>query len=93
MDMSERVEKLEAMAADTSQRLTVLERDVATIKANGATKADIAELRAESKCQIAELKSELMTAIEQSKSSLVFWVVGSVFLAQILPRLLERLGL
>lgn len=91
--MNERVEKLELLAADTSNRLSALEQDVAMIKANGATKADIAELRSEFKINIAELRSEMLSAIAEAKSSLIFWVVGSVFLAQLLPRLLERPGL
>jgi ribosome-interacting GTPase 1 len=88
MEMNERVEKLEVMAEKTSERLYALERDVAIIKANGATKADIAELRAD----IAVLKGELTSAIAQAKTGITLWVVSAIFLAQVLPMLLSKLG-
>jgi ribosome-interacting GTPase 1 len=88
MDMNERVEKLEVMAEKTSDRLYALERDVAIIKANGAMKADIAELKAD----IAELKGELTSAIAQAKTGITLWVVSTIFLAQVLPMLLSKLG-
>jgi hypothetical protein len=44
-DMEGRVEKLESLAEKTIERLTVLDRDVAVIKSNYATKADIAEAK------------------------------------------------
>lgn len=92
MDMNERVEKLEVLAENTSNRLYALERDVAIIKANGATKADIAELRSEFKIDIAKLRSDMVSAIAEAKTSTVLWVVGAIFLAQVLPMLLNRLG-
>jgi ribosome-interacting GTPase 1 len=88
MEMNERVEKLEVMAEKTSERLYALEPDVAIIKANGATKADIAELRAD----IAVLKGELTSAIAQAKTGITLWVVSAIFLAQVLPMLLSKLG-
>jgi hypothetical protein len=92
MDMNERVEKLELLAANTSDRLYALEQGVAIIKATGATKADIAELRSEFKISIAELRSEMLSAIAEAKTSTILWVVGTIFLAQVLPMLLSRLG-
>lgn len=92
MDMNERVEKLEVLAEKTSDRLYALEQDVAIIKANGATKADIAELRAELKINLAKLGSEMLSAIAEAKTSTILWVVGAIFLAQVLPMLLNRLG-
>lgn len=43
--MEPRIAKLEAIAETTSERLTVIERDVAVIKSNYATKADVAEAK------------------------------------------------
>ncbi len=61
--MEARVTKLEADVA-------AIKIDVAVIKANGATKSDIADLRA---------------AISEAKTSSIMWVVMAVFLAQLLP--------
>lgn len=44
-DMEARVAKLEALAEKTGERLAALDRDVAIIKSNYATKADIAEAK------------------------------------------------
>lgn len=44
-DMEARVAKLEALAEKTSERLSAIEKDVAVIKSNYATKADIAEAK------------------------------------------------
>jgi hypothetical protein len=42
-DMEDRIHKLEILGEKTVERLVVLERDVAVIKSNYATKADIAK--------------------------------------------------
>ena len=44
-DMEARVAKLEVIAEKTAERLTTLERDVAVIKSNYSTKADVAEAK------------------------------------------------
>lgn len=44
-DMELRVTKLEGLAEKTGERLAALEKDVAVIKSNYATKADIAEAK------------------------------------------------
>lgn len=43
--MEARVAKLEAIAEKTSERLAALERDVAIIKSNYSTRADVAEAK------------------------------------------------
>lgn len=45
MDLSQRVAKLESIAEKNSVQLTALEKDVAVIKSNYATKADVAEAK------------------------------------------------
>ena len=44
-DMETRIAKLESIAEKTSDRLAALERDVAVIKSNYSTKADVAEAK------------------------------------------------
>lgn len=44
-DMEVRVTKLEAIAEKTSERLAALDRDVAVIKSNYATKADVSDAK------------------------------------------------
>jgi len=62
MNIEARLEKLEA-------DLTAIKLDVGILKANSATKADLAE----------------------AKSSIILWVVGAIFVAQLLPSLLKLL--
>jgi hypothetical protein len=76
--MEPRIATLEQIAEKTAERLTALERDVAIIKTNGATKADISETKA---------------AIAESRSSIIVWVVSAIFLAQLLPALLKKFGM
>jgi DNA-binding ferritin-like protein len=76
-DINERVDRLEEIAEKMAERLFALERDVAIIKSNYATKADLAELKAD---------------IAAAKASIIMWVVTAIFLAQLLPALLNRFG-
>ena len=77
-DMQARVDKLEALAEKTQHRLASIEKDaarpqvdVAVMKSNYATGADVAE----------------------AKNSVIVWVVSAILLAQVLPLLLNKLGL
>lgn len=67
-DMEQRVSKLEA-------EITGIKIDLAVIKANGATKSDIADAKA---------------AISEAKTSIIIWVVSAIFIAQLLPAILKQ---
>lgn len=69
--MEKRIEKLEI-------ELAAIKLDLGIIKANGATKSDIAELKA---------------TMSEAKTTIILWVVTAVVLAQILPGLLGSLDL
>lgn len=81
-DMEQRVAKLEALAEKTNDRLVAIERDVAIIKSNYATKEDVAALR-----------GDMKTAVAEAKNSIIMWVVSAILLAQLLPSILKKLGM
>ena len=71
------------------QRVTKLESEMEAIKLDlGILKATVA-----TKTDLAEVKAETKAAIAEAKNAIIVWVVGSVFLAQLLPGLLRKLGL
>jgi hypothetical protein len=85
MNTETRIEKLEADEAGQTA-------DLALIKANYATKDDIAELEvmfgkleSEFKAHSAETKAQLAEA----KVSIIQWSVTAIFIAQLLPSLLK----
>ena len=87
---------MEARVARLENNFAAIVIDVAEIKADGATRPDIADLRAATKLDIADLReavktelAALKTAIAEAKTSIVIWVVGAVFIAQLLPSLLK----
>jgi len=84
--MEHRVTKLES-------EMEAIKLDLGILKATVATKADLAEVRAEAKAAVADVKAETKAAIAEAKNAIIVWVVGSVFLAQLLPGLLRKLGL
>ena len=67
MNTEARIERLE-------DDVVSIKVDIAFLKANSATKADIAELKA---------------LIAESKSSLIMWVMSAIILGQLLPSLLK----
>ena len=80
-EMGTRVEKVEA-------DLTAIKLDLAILKvnvANSATKTDIADTRT--------AIANTHVAIAEAKTSIILWVVGAIFLGQILPSILKQFGL
>jgi hypothetical protein len=70
MESEERLNKLGVQAGELNARMFAVEKDLAVIKSNYATKADVLE----------------------AKNSVIMWVISAVFLAQLLPLLLKKLG-
>ncbi len=68
---------MEARIKNLEDGLTSLQQDLAVMRSNYATKADIEATKA---------------AIAEAKTSIILWVVTAIFLAQLLPALLKKLG-
>lgn len=76
-DMETRISKLEVAVERIDGRLHGIETNLAVVKSNYATTLDIASVRTEI--------SGIRTEIANAKNSIILWVVGAVFFAQILP--------
>lgn len=77
-DMLKRIEKLETDVA-------AIKIDVAVVKANGATKSDVAELKG----MFGELRASTKADIADAKTAIIVWIVGVILLAQVLPAILK----
>jgi hypothetical protein len=70
--MEYRIARLETFADKAGERLAAIERDIAVVKSNYATREDVQSAK---------------TAISDAKSSIIQWVVGAIILAQVLPHI------
>jgi glutathione S-transferase len=74
MDIMEaRIIKLESVTEKILERLSAVERDVAVIRSNYVTKADLAEVQATLQASIAALEAN-MTALE---ARMLKWFIGT----------------
>lgn len=89
--MEARIAKLEHLAEQTADHLAALERDIAVIKSNYATKADVVEVKSD----ISFIKLNYATKADmlEMKNSIIIWVVSAFFLSQLLPGMLKKFGL
>ena len=97
--MEPRITRLEALSDITVQRLGHIETDVALLKTDvGVLKSDVFTLKMDvhaiksnyaTKADIGELKA----AIGEAKASIIMWIVSAMFIAQLMPTFLKKLGL
>jgi ribosomal protein L29 len=85
--MADITELRAATKADITELRAATKADIAELRA--ATKADIAELRAATKADIAELRAANKAEIAEAKTAIILWVVGAIFISQLLPSLLK----
>ena len=76
-----------ATKADIAELRATTKAEIAELRAT--TKAEIAELKATTKAEIAELKATTKAEIAEAKTSIILWVVGAIFISQLLPSLLK----
>lgn len=69
---------MDARVTKLEASLQQLQLDAAVIKSNYASKEDIAKLEAK---------------MNEGLNRVIMWVVGSIFLAQLLPAILKKFGL
>ncbi len=70
--MEHRIARLESFADKAGERLASIERDVAVVKSNYATREDVQSAK---------------TAIADAKNSIILWIVSTVILVQVVPHL------
>lgn len=71
---------MEARVAHLETDVAAIKIDVAVIKANGATRADVADLKGATRADIAD-----------AKSAIIMWVVGAFVVTQLIPPLIKLL--
>ena len=76
-----------AIQADIAAARAAIQSDIAAERS--ATKAEIVELRSVTQAAIAEARAATKTDIAEAKTSIIVWVVGAIFLSQLLPSLLR----
>ncbi|USX18210.1 CCDC90 family protein [Oxalobacteraceae bacterium OTU3REALA1] len=76
-----------ATKADIAELRSATKADIAELRVS--TKADIAELRASTRADIAELRASTKAEIAEAKTAIILWVVGAIFISQLLPSLLK----
>ncbi|OZI74560.1 hypothetical protein CAL22_08860 [Bordetella genomosp. 12] len=67
---------MEARVKALEDTMTQVRQDLAVMRSNYVTKAELADVRG-------DLKSEIANA----KTSIIMWVVGTIIVAQVLPAL------
>ena len=77
-------ESIDSRVMRIEQRMAVVQSDVSELKKG------VADLRVD--VGVLKLTSATKTDLEKAKTSIIVWVVGSVFLAQLLPTLLKAIG-
>ena len=88
-DMEKRVEKLEAIAEKTGDRLNIIDKQLALLSADlNNFKVDVANFKTEAFRTFAT-KAD----VSEAKNSIIMWVVSAILLAQLLPALLKKFGL
>lgn len=70
------IETMEARVKALEDTMAQVRQDLAVMRSNYVTKAELADVRG-------DLKSEIANA----KTSIIMWVVGTIIVAQVLPAL------
>ena len=77
--------RMEARLSKLETDVAAVKIDVTVIKANGATKSDVAELKG----MFAELRASTKADSADAKTAIILWVVGAIFIAQLLPSIVK----
>ena len=88
----ERATRLEVLYEKLADRMTALERDVASMKISvAALERDVAALKATVDALVANCATKADVA--EVKASIIMWVVSLFFLSQVIPGLMDLLGM